>query len=219
MWDLAGGTRRQRAPSARDDDLDDLISAELIQRFQTADGSGFVLLHDRYRPTVERIAGRRLGSTHEVEDVTQQVFFKVLKALDTWEPGRRSFRRWLITVTKTTAEDHWRSTRHVDLAVADQLDRRIDSRQDHAPAWGDTAAIHDLIAGLAQAEQQVLVLLYCWALSAHEAGVALGRSEAAIWKLHSRSLAKLRARLGVSDAPGCEPTGGRSQEPGAPRVR
>jgi RNA polymerase sigma-70 factor (ECF subfamily) len=172
-----------------------MIAARLIRRYQDGDLAAFIALHDRYRPRVLRTARARLRCKEDAEDVTQLVFFKVLETLGSYRPAGRSFRRWLLTVTKNAAEDHRRRACHTEATAPEALDRWLDDLQDALPAWGEDAAVHGLVAELSAAERQVLVLLYRLELSPRETSIALGRSEASVYKLHSRTLAKLRAQL------------------------
>lgn len=178
--------------------MDDLVSARLIRCYQRGDLEAFVLLHDRYRRLVWRIALARVGSEHDADDVTQQVFVQVLVAVGAYRPEGRSFRRWLSRVAQNAAEDHWRRSRRSDGTEPDRLDRWVEAAQEEPPVWGDAMTVHDLVGGLSEAEQQVLVLLYRWDLSAREAGVALGRSEGSVRTVHSRALARIRTALAES---------------------
>ena len=174
--------------------LDDLVAARLIQRYQGGDVEAFVLL-DRYRASVFNLARSRLGSQDDADDVTQQVFFKALQALRSYRPAGRSFRRWLLKVAKNTAEDHARHAGHSEAIAPDDLDRWIEDVQRPGPTWGNDDRLHELVAELSEAERQVLVLLYRWNLTPRETAIALGRPEAAVYKVHARTLAKLRAKL------------------------
>lgn len=136
-----------------------------------------------------------MNCPQDAEDVTQQVWFKALTVLRAYAPEGRSFRRWLHRVAHNAAEDHRRKGRRLEGVAPDELDRWLDDACEAIPAWGDCIAVHDLVADLSQAERQVLALLYRWDLSPREAAGILRRSEPAVHKMHSRTLAKLRARL------------------------
>jgi RNA polymerase sigma-70 factor (ECF subfamily) len=176
-------------------ELDDEVAARLIRRYQAHDPKAFVELHGRYRAAVYRTALARLPCESDAEDVTQQVFCKVLQALPAYRPEQRSFRRWLLTVTKNTAADHRRRARHWEATAPEELDRSLDALEDTAPAWGDATAVHEVVAELSETERRVLALLYRLDLSPRDAAVALGSTEAAVYKLHSRTLAKVRSGL------------------------
>jgi RNA polymerase sigma-70 factor, ECF subfamily len=172
------------------DVLDDLIAERLIRRYQARDLEAFRLLHDRYRSMVYGVALRRLGSHDDAEDVTQGVFYGLLGSLFAFQPEGRSFRRWLMTIARNAAEDERRRGRRSDRTAPEDLDLL-----EQVPAWGEATAVHEMVAQLPEAERQVLVLRYRWDLPARDIGQVLGRNEAAVWQLHSRGLAKLRAAL------------------------
>jgi RNA polymerase sigma-70 factor (ECF subfamily) len=191
---LARDARRPRSPS--NDRHDDLIAARLIARYQGGDLSAFVLLHERYRELVYRIALARLHCTQDAEDVTQLVFLKLFEILDAGRIEWRSFRRWLSTVARNAAEDHSRKSSRCESVAPDRLDRWRDAAPGSAPAaWGDTAAVHALIGELSRSERQLIELRYRCAMDPRETGAVLGRSEGAVYKLQGRTLAKLRTSL------------------------
>ena len=187
--------RALQVSDAVPDDLDDLIAARLVRRYQDGDLEAFVLLYDRYRERVRRIAVARLGDEHDAADVSQQVFFQVLRVIGAYRPDARSFRRWISKVAQNAAEDHRRREQRAESAPPDALDRWLEAVQDHAPGWGSTTAVHDLIAELTELEQQVLMMIYQGRLRSPEVAVALGRSEGSIRTVHSRALGRLRKRL------------------------
>src|SRR5579884_2498378 len=86
-----------------------------------------------YRPLVYRLAVAKGLQHADAEDVAQQVFGSVARAVDRWQPdeGRARFRTWLTTIA-----------RH---AILNALSRRAPDR-----ASGDTAE-RDLLAGQAAA--------------------------------------------------------------------
>ena len=178
-----------------DDDLDDLIAADLVVRYQAGDMGAFVLLYDRYQERVRRVAIARLGNEHDAADVCQQVFSQVLHVIRGYRPDGRSFRRWISTVARNAAEDHWRRAQRADAASPDQVDKWLEAAQDEFPGWGDTTGVHDLIAGLTEVEQQVLAMMYRDELSSDEVAVALHRSKGSVRTVHSRALRRLRALL------------------------
>jgi RNA polymerase sigma-70 factor (ECF subfamily) len=51
----------------------------------------FGQLYDSYQPRVFNFVARRIPNVQDAEDVTQQVFEKVLRAIKDFDPARASF--------------------------------------------------------------------------------------------------------------------------------
>ncbi len=72
------------------------------------------------------ICYRFTGSATDAEDLTQDVFLKLYRNLETFDAGKGSFGTWITTLTRNLLVDHFRRTR---------LDRATDSI--HASFDGD----------------------------------------------------------------------------------
>lgn len=83
---------------------------EVIQRCLTGDQAAWdeiVRIHWR---RVFNIAYKFVGRHDLAEDLTQDVFLKLFKALDTFD-RRANFQTWLISVSRNLCIDHYRSVR------------------------------------------------------------------------------------------------------------
>ncbi|SMP41209.1 RNA polymerase sigma-70 factor, ECF subfamily [Neorhodopirellula lusitana] len=75
----------------------------LIARVKNlSDGDSWSTFMNIYRPAVYRMARERGIQHADAEDLTQQVFVSVSKAIECWMPDPRKppFRAWLIRITK-----------------------------------------------------------------------------------------------------------------------
>lgn len=78
-------------------------SHSLIARVKDlADGSAWAEFLGIYQPVVYRMARRRGLQDADAQDVAQQVFVAVARAIREWqpEPGMPPFRAWLVTITR-----------------------------------------------------------------------------------------------------------------------
>ena len=185
---------QETGSSASTDQLDDLTAARLVSRFQNGDVEAFVLLYELFQARLQRYLESRLGSKHDAEDVSQQVFLKVFQALPAYRVERRPFRHWLFRVAHNAAEDHRRKAHRVDPADAADL-ASVQELLPEPPGWGSSPVVHDALGRLPEVQQRVLVLIYRWNMSVREVGLVLGRKEPAVRKLHSRALAALHGDL------------------------
>lgn len=76
----------------------------------------------RHRRKVFNIAYKFVGRHDEAEDLTQDVFLKIFKALKTFD-RRANFQTWLISVSRNLCIDHYRSVRK----EREMVDRSVDA--------------------------------------------------------------------------------------------
>ena len=124
-----------------------------IQRAAEGDQAAWDTIVRTYRRKVFNVAYRFVGTYEEAEDLTQEIFLKVFKSLDTFD-RRANFQTWLISVSRNLCIDHYRKVRQ----ERQTIDRRVDASElspvSHEP--GPVSAL----------EQQDRVVLLREALSA-----------------------------------------------------
>lgn len=98
----------------------------LIRRCLQGDGHAWQQIVQSEHRRVYGICYRFTGSSHDAEDMTQEVFFKVYRNLKTFDIERGSFQSWLITLTRNLLVDHFRRTR------MEQVTNSLDAGWDEA---------------------------------------------------------------------------------------
>ena len=80
----------------------------LIEQFKKGDLSAFDELMSKYSRKIRYLAYRMTNNYEDAEDITQEVFVRVFRALPTWKP-KASFYTWLRTIALNLCIDHHRS--------------------------------------------------------------------------------------------------------------
>jgi RNA polymerase sigma-70 factor (ECF subfamily) len=83
---------------------------EIIQRCLDGDQSAWDEIVRLYWRRAFNIAYKFVGRHDQAEDLTQDVFLKLFKSLDTFD-RRANFQTWLISVSRNLCIDHYRSVR------------------------------------------------------------------------------------------------------------
>jgi RNA polymerase sigma-70 factor, ECF subfamily len=83
---------------------------EIIQRCLNGDQSAWEAIVRLHWRRVFNIAYKFVGRHDQAEDLTQDVFLKLFKSLDTFD-RRANFQTWLISVSRNLCIDHYRSVR------------------------------------------------------------------------------------------------------------
>jgi RNA polymerase sigma-70 factor (ECF subfamily) len=82
----------------------------LIQGCLRGDQQAWDQIVQRYRRKVFNVAYKFVGRHEEAEDLTQDVFLKIYKSLNTFD-RRANFQTWLISISRNLCIDHYRSVR------------------------------------------------------------------------------------------------------------
>jgi RNA polymerase sigma-70 factor (ECF subfamily) len=93
----------------------------LIQRCLSGDQEAWVQIVRQHWRKVFNIAYKFTGKHDEAEDLTQDVFLKIFKSLDTFD-RRANFQTWLVSVSRNLCIDHYRSVRK----ERETIDRDVD---------------------------------------------------------------------------------------------
>lgn len=112
---------------------------ELVDEILGGNVEQFDLLYEAYFPRVYRFAMKRLRDQGESEDVAQEVFIILLKALPSYQ-GQSSLLVWIFGITRNTVNRRFRKARPIlqplesgsalDVAGAEApADERVDARR------------------------------------------------------------------------------------------
>ena len=99
----------------------DAIEA-LIQRCLQGDQIAWEHIVRQHWRKVFNVAYKFVGKHDEAEDLTQDIFLKIFKSLDTFD-RRANFQTWLISVSRNLCIDHYRSVRK----ERETIDRDVDA--------------------------------------------------------------------------------------------
>src|SRR5437879_9279894 len=101
----------------------DAIEA-LIQRCLQGDQVAWEQIVRQYWRKVFNVAYKFVGKHDEAEDLTQEIFLKIFKSLDTFD-RRANFQTWLISISRNLCIDHYRSVRK----ERETIDRDVDANE------------------------------------------------------------------------------------------
>jgi RNA polymerase sigma-70 factor, ECF subfamily len=182
--------------------VDERRIRRLVTAAQAGDREAMHGLYVSFAPGLRAYLARIVGR-HDAEDVTQQVFAKLMGELPNYRAGEAPFSAWLMRVARNLAVDHLRRSRLVPCA-------EIRGRETLADDSGRecTASLREALSGLPPAQREVLLLHHLVGLSAGEIADSLGRSVHSVHCLHNRGRSAARTaldRLGAGPATSRQP--------------
>jgi RNA polymerase sigma-70 factor (ECF subfamily) len=123
--------------------LDDAqVAALLVRRCVGGDAAAWEEIVQRYHRRIYNICYRFAGSPDDAQDLTQDVFIKMYRTLNSYDMQRGCFMTWVTTMTRNLLVDHFRKTKQdrltesLDTVSSDHEDAMPLSEQlpDHRPA-------------------------------------------------------------------------------------
>jgi RNA polymerase sigma-70 factor (ECF subfamily) len=125
----------------------------LIERCLRGDQAAWEQIVKQHWRKVFNVAYKFVGSHEQAEDLTQDIFLKIFKSLETFD-RRANFQTWLISVSRNLCIDHYRSVRKERMTI----DREVTSE--------DVSPVSTTTSPLAALEQRDLAALLRTALQA-----------------------------------------------------
>jgi RNA polymerase sigma-70 factor (ECF subfamily) len=166
----------------------------LVQQAQAGDGGAFGELYEQYAPEIRRyLLGHLNGHREIAEDLTADVFVKVLLRLGSYQVSGAPFSAWLYRIARNNLIDYQRARARQPVGPLDTatavpasnaeavLDRSLDRHE-----------LASALDHLTQDQRQVVTLRFLEGYSTAETAALMGKTEEAIKKLQARGLLQLR---------------------------
>jgi RNA polymerase sigma-70 factor (ECF subfamily) len=165
----------------------------LLERARAYDADALGELYDQYARLIYAYLYRRVHDAQLAEDLTSEVFVRVLQAIQSEQFWHTSFRGWLYRIAHNLVVDHYRKQPPVPMLA---LDEQLVAAQDEPDSVLAEKLSHQrllaAISHLTPDQQQVLVLRFGEQMAAREVAEVMGKSVGAVEALQHRALAALR---------------------------
>jgi len=145
-----------------------------------------------------------VGNRHDAEDLTMQVFVKMLESIAKFRWRSAPFSAWLFRIAHNLAMDHFRANKRwqPEEEVPEPDPGEGSAAEEEALESIGRQSMLELIQNLSHEQQQVLTLKFVFNFSNGEAATILDKTEGAIKSLQHRALASLQRQL---ERPGSAP--------------
>jgi RNA polymerase sigma-70 factor, ECF subfamily len=172
------------------DEAETRLVMQAVERTKDGDMEALHFLYVRYSADVLRFVRSLVGDHHEAEDITQNVFAKLMTAIHRYEQREVPFAAWLLRVARNAALDHMRGRRATpieEVRVRDDTDAQISFERGHD--------LRRALEQLPEEQREVLVLRHIVGLSPVEIAATLGKTESSVHGLHHRGRRTLQSTL------------------------
>ncbi len=169
---------------------------DLIARYLAGEDQAATELVRRHATALARYVASQGAPDDELEDVTQETFFKAFRALGSFRGGA-SFRTWLLAIGGNVLKDRRRQWRR-NLVVELTPEIRDPSGDPGAHAEADWAAerLQEGIGKLARLQREVFLMRAQQGLGYDEISSGLGISEGAARVHYHHAVKRLKAWIG-----------------------
>jgi RNA polymerase sigma-70 factor (ECF subfamily) len=175
----------------------------MVDAARAGDESALSELYVLYFPRVYRYILARTGNQYDAEDLAEEVFMKVLEAIDRFQWREAPFSAWLFRIAHNALISQRRkdSARGRSAPLTDGL--AVDSAgPDEMVA--NRLVLNEVMAAaqrLPEAQRQVISLRFAAGLSVAETARAMGKGEGNVKVIQHKAIAKLREWMGQPKRP------------------
>lgn len=155
-------------------------------------------LYDRYEAKIYSYVYRRTGDQTLAEDLTGQVFLKMLEAIRNRKAWHSSFSGWLYRIAHNVVIDHYRQRDYqIQVSFDDEptLPALDDGPEQATELKLDIERLRAAIARLTDEQAQVISLRFLEGYSINEVAEMMNKTEGSIKALQYRAVANLRQLL------------------------
>ena len=131
----------------------------IMKAVKNGDLQQATLLFERYNKRIFNFLARMTLDRAVAEDLTQNVFFRVIKYRDSFREGAR-FQSWIYQIARNVFSDHYQAVKGKYASYID-----VDKIRDHMAERNDTevkqeqeALLHSSMAQLTEEQRELLVL-------------------------------------------------------------
>jgi RNA polymerase sigma-70 factor (ECF subfamily) len=173
---------------------------DTLERARKLDANALTQIHDQYYPEIYRYVRYRLDNEQVCEDITSEVFLRLLDALHQNRGPNQSLRGWLFGTASNLVNDY---LRHHYARPVEELKEHADDGHSVDPNSPEKflddsfqrQEVRQAFQKLTGEQQHVLALRFADERSLDETARIIGKSISAVKALQFRALASLRRYL------------------------
>ena len=176
-------------------EVDDTV---LVERAQGGDVDAIGELYDAHHQPIFRYVWSRVGDQQLAEDLTGEIFTRMVTGLSSYRPGDVPFRAWLYRIARNLIVDHHRSQKGRASMSLDTVENVSSGGGQPGPIVEQRLTLELIQTALSRidpVQQEVIRLRFIAGLSLADVAQAVDKSVPAVKSLQHRGLAALRTAL------------------------
>ena len=193
---------RKRAAMQAEIQAQDSVAA-LVKQAQAGGAAAFSALYEHYYDSIFRYVSFRTGSVADAEDITAEVFVRMIESIHRFKWKGYPFSSWLFRIAHNLVVDFYRKKgrrKTVSLENAPPIMETVvfdaDARMDIELTMGEVRRAMECLTDL---QREAITLRFAAGLSVAETARAMGKKDNAVKALQHAGLKKLRRELTSMD--------------------
>ena len=172
------------------------IVEDIVRRAQAGDQSAFAELYEKYYDQIFRYVSFKCGSRLEAEDLTGEVFLRMLESIDRFRFQGFPFTSWLYRIAHNLVVDNFRRKGRKPTVPLDKVlhfsSEKDGEMENQAQISWSMGEVVEAMSSLTDLQREVITLRFVAGLSIAETADAVGRKENAVKALQHAGIRKLR---------------------------
>lgn len=179
--------------------MERVLTISLLKELCLRDEADFFAdIFDRYYNRIYKYMRYRLNSIEEAEDLSSQVFEKIMQKIDTYDPERAPFEVWLFSIAQNTVNAYYRCNKRrkwSPLESIRDLPSERPSPEEAAVHNEEQSRLLEALSSLDERERNIIAMKFAGGLKNREIAELMKISDSNTGVILYRSLHKLREIL------------------------
>ena len=172
------------------------ISLETISKAKNGDTQVLTQLYEKHRLSVFRYFFYQVGDKHAAEDLTSEVFVRMLGSIENYRPRTVPFEAWLFKIARNLVADYYRGKKHVhQLPLDENTPNADDAVTTTVESQLTSERLVNAMGSLNQSQREVIIFRFVNRLPINQVAKMMNKSENSIKGLQRRALLSLRETL------------------------
>ena len=171
----------------------------LVNGAKHGDEASFAALYEHYFDRIYRYVSFKLRDPVEAEDVTGEVFLKMLESIHSFRWQGFPFSSWLFRIAHNMVVDHFRRKDKRPTVYLDEVSQSVGAYSWDVEGFIDRkltlGEVYGAMSGLTDLQREVITLRFAGELSLAETAEVVGRKANAVKALQHVGLKKLRSLM------------------------
>lgn len=179
------------------------LNKDQIDRYvvlaQKGESSAFEALYDHFYDQIFRYIAFKTSDSLIAEDLTEDVFLRMLESIRKFKPQGHPFSSWLFRIAHNRVIDHYRKRGRDKNVPLDTILTTVGESQSTLDTYVETKLamreVNQAMGNLTDLQREVLNLRFAGGLSIKETAEAVNRNENSVKALQHSAVKKLRVLL------------------------
>lgn len=172
----------------------------LVKRAQKGDSGAVELIYKLYADVIYRYVFYRVSSHRDAEDLTAEVFVKMVEGLPRYRFTGAPFEVWLYRIAGARVVDfRRRQRRRPESSLSDDVADTETRPEDRIVRAQEIQSLREALQQLTDDEQTLLILRFVEHKTHQEVAAILRKSPTAVKAMQHRALLRLASLLGSED--------------------